>query len=517
MEPLAALDLEALIAQDGYILGHAVLGTDRLDDTATYSWTSLVDEATSISVTRGGSSPGLVPRIDVGTLVATFVDGADPIDDPRLRPGTPLRLAARAGGELLDVYRSAFTATSVDGWQHANPVWMPAGTAYNGTFWGLRWWRGLRRIVRVTETGALHLSWIDQLAEGTGLTYAVLIDGDEVARITPGTDWAARSLVVEGLRSGDVELQFQPLDPVDTRRLFIAEVHVRAEGRAPVFTGSITEVAMTEDRDGHRLMTLTAADGIASLSNTQRYGAVSTGAELWSQRIARLAKSATTPIALPGPDFDDWGAPLADVVYESTLTNHFDLACHSVGARWWVDRTNVVRFEREKIALPLAAHFSDIHARLDPLHACYTDLSLAFDVASAVNNISVTNHGRRYDPDQDSWLADDVVSIHTDTESIQRWGARSESIDLSLAEPTDVQKRAAQLLKASATPLVRPTSLTFDALHDSRTYALARSLEPYDRVTVTRSGRTYPARISGISHQVTTSSWLTTLTLREDT
>jgi hypothetical protein len=124
---------------------------------------------------------------------------------------------------------------------------------------------------------------------------------------------------------------------------------------------------------------------------------------------------------------------LQDVVYESSLANHFDLASNSVGGSWWVDEYNVTQFAASLPETdPLVARFSDVHEDI-PIagaapHVCYTDIQVGYDTTNVVNDLTVVNHGR----DAVTGDAADVTYGVQDITSSANWGPRQATIDTSL-------------------------------------------------------------------------------------
>ena len=74
------------------------------------------------------------------------------------------------------------------------------------------------------------------------------------------------------------------------------------QNKKVLYTGVLQDILVTERKDGHSTIQVTAVDGYASLGNTTRYGAVSdnsAGFENWESRIRRYAQSANTPLNPP--------------------------------------------------------------------------------------------------------------------------------------------------------------------------------------------------------------------------
>src|SRR5690606_16953934 len=111
------------------------------------------------------------------------------------------------------------------------------------------------------------------------------------------------------------------------------------------FTGKIHDVQremMQLDGSNRRtpVLTLIVADAVRTFNNTTRYGAA--GPDTFRERLARLAGSTNEPIELPSAGTVT--TRQARTVYESSLSNHFTMACNTAGAMWWVGADGVTRF-----------------------------------------------------------------------------------------------------------------------------------------------------------------------------
>jgi hypothetical protein len=118
---------------------------------------------------------------------------------------------------------------------------------------------------------------------------------------------------------------------------------------------------------------------------------------------------------------------LTATVYESALSNHFNLACQSVGAAWWVDRFSVTRFREHAGADSVKATFTDSRA---PGALEYTDLTMAYDSKNVVNLLDVTNYGVAVDGNEQN-----ITSPHADEASVALYGARKGTLNTNLHVP----------------------------------------------------------------------------------
>lgn len=116
---------------------------------------------------------------------------------------------------------------------------------------------------------------------------------------------------------------------------------------------------------------------------------------------------------------------LQDVALESSLANHFTIACDTVGAAWWVDRSNVTQFRQVANEAGVKATFTDRRA-IGAME--YTDIAASYDTRNTINSIKVTNHGR----DAGTGNTKDVAYTANDSASITAFGARSGSLDMEM-------------------------------------------------------------------------------------
>ena len=308
-----------------------------------------------------------------------------------------------------------------------------------------------------------------------------------------------------------------------------------AGASANIFTGTIQDVFMNYDNKGNTFVTIIAADGVQSVNNTVLFGATSSsglGYETWSQRINQLCTSSTTPVNPPassgaysfiigknliGDRLTSEGTRLQDLVYASTLSNHFDVACNSVGAYWWVDRDNVIQFLPQLAQDSIVARFYDVLQPADPMNIYFTGIEASYDTKNVVNNLTITNYGMKFDPSTGYNVANSITYIDSDITGQATWGSRGTTVDTSIyngpGHTTAIQDCATQILTGYGTPEVSIQSVTFDALKNIN---FAWTIDLYSRVWVTFKGVAHRCRVTSITHDIQPMSWTTKLTLRKE-
>lgn len=202
---------------------------------------------------------------------------------------------------------------------------------------------------------------------------------------------------------------------------------------------------------------------------------------------------------------------LQSIAYESSLINHFDLACNSTGARWWVDRAGITQFVSELGAGPLLATFTDQRAagKLE-----YVDIRTSYDTRNIVNDLNVEQHGAVLG--EDGWEANDYTANFKELTSIATWGPRSDDVDISLYDEGpyagSVASRAADLIADDAGLGMKVTGIRWNAWENPE---LVANLEIYGLVDVEFRGKTYHCRIVHIKHNVQPKRWMIDLELIE--
>lgn len=204
----------------------------------------------------------------------------------------------------------------------------------------------------------------------------------------------------------------------------------------------------------------------------------------------------------------DYPQRLRGTVYESNLANHFDLACNSVGATWYVGKDGVTRFRLPGAALPVSARFSD---EVDSTAASYIDIQAGYDTKTTVNYIEATNYG----VDAEGVNEENDTLVVEDTASQAAVGLWRSSIATNLYDEAPYAdsfvKRLTDLLDEFKTPQARVSSIVWNAQEDLE---LATALDVGQRINVRYRGRDYDSQIVSIHHDLTPTRWIVTLQLQ---
>lgn len=559
---------------DAFYLNESELNTRLLGDADNATeWEPITSRANRITTRRGGSQDTISNTLEVGTLTITLVD--PPTN--RIRPSTPIRVrsltddTALFTGEVADMFtetrrdvaefgavsRRFTTITAVDAVRHLANT-MRYGAVVGGT--------NDDETPRTYETFEQR---IERLLRSTGLPYQIA-PNEPVEVLHPPTVTNLGGPAPEAVTSlwyasgpninlhasansgpGFVFGGYTPAGQVPTGTYqpgvdFIARP---LTGLVPGATYTITVDRVT-GWDQHDV-----ALGIVgkswAVSHYTPFG--------YPPVTYSFVATATTHDLFIGPgepwtvpadvswvwsvagDWEDttWLAPtltvslseqrmpwgqswmLQDIVYESTLANHLDLAVNTIRGRWFVDRDGVVQASREEgFTLP-AATFSDAPAGR-PATASYVGVSLAFDTQRIVNTVELNNHGRTFDPDTGGPIADDVTYSATDVTSIATNGARVAEVETSIYDPpipASLYYGAGQDLARSyvadyATAAERISAVR---LHTTKVPDLVTALEVFDPIDVEHEDLTTHARIVAIEHEITPDDWHTNLHLIERT
>lgn len=121
---------------------------------------------------------------------------------------------------------------------------------------------------------------------------------------------------------------------------------------------------------------------------------------------------------------------LQDTVYEGPLSQHYSYACNTVGAAWWVDKTDTTRFRQS------ASDNSTIKATFSDQRGVgvleYVDIASSYNTRDLVNALTLNNHGR----DGVTGDADDTTTLHENGTSRSAFGPRPFAMDVTMRRST---------------------------------------------------------------------------------
>lgn len=567
MNMLERISVEALLpppTAPGFWLDADALGEGTLGNIAE-GWTPITDEVRDISIKRGSPPDKLTTSPDVGTLTLTLVD--PPITP--WRPSTPIRVTGDGNllftGSILDIRetehrpspggtaRNIVTITAVDRVRDlANTMRYGAYQSAPEEYPWLQFETAAQRFVRYLRPTGYPWQGADP-AEIYGSGWAGVYNykgsggydentppseaGPTTRLITyePGSLNPRRTRFSLAQEGRGIQLGLYQYDRAPAAGDYIASLWIRpfrsTEGDEPPrlrlveHAASVAGTIRSEsplpplqlDRwqqvDIPFTFTGSSALGALFLTNDEEYMAPTTPAAAVDQAGFEVAGLVFTRGSEPS------GLPVQNIVYESTLTNHLDLTANTTNGAWWIDVHNVIQ-TRTRPTFETAAPVLTLTDGTGPGEASYVDLDLSYDTAGIVNDLTFDNHGRAFDEEQRSWLADDVkIRGGTDPTSIATYGPRSEELPTALpvTQPTPhiLAEHAPRILAqdylaTASRPHRAPRYVRI--WHDPNRPPLP-GLDVRDETALTRAGMTWPATITGLSHQINRHHWHTDLTL----
>lgn len=498
-------------------------------------WIDLNCKVTGFNATRGGRADGAANSIQVSTSTLTLVGDIDLGVTTYLRPNCEIRLIGPAG--------IFYTATMIDAAQkveydkprnrrtvHTTITAADAAQAAGNTIRhgvstpsGVETWE--ERITRLNASAATFktspplgnqkLFWAptgdqtDQWAKASNLNYTTERNFGQLAVRVP-FEWAVRTF---------------PAGSLGVRRTLTNLVPGKSYG----FTAYVSGNALVGADENHwyRASIVGGAFGnevlgdwagnplpmvvFTATSTTHTFQIANSRDIVFGQNVGYLARFWDIRVYEVGI-VDDY--LLQDVAYESNLSNHYDLACDSVGARWWVDRNNVVQFRRSPEATGIVAEFTD-DRKAGALE--YTDIDTSFDTRNVVNTLTLRQHGAKLN-EEGQPVTDDYSALVVEPFSAEAWGRREASLDtclwLGFEHELDLETRAAEIFTDRGNPSYRVRHIRWNAQEDPE---LASTLDIYDRVKVLYRGEIHVGRIISLKHAVSQTRWMMDIFLTDVT
>lgn len=378
------------------IAGAFILDTSELDGPdllpigthEAKQWIDVKCDATVITVKRGGTRNGFTSKTEVGSLLVSFVDGVNPLDDPNLRPGVAVRLLEDSSDQLM------FTGT-IDGF----------GVTYDKrddhSYITMQCFDAVVDLVGTHRVGVDGPEpWqerVSHLLESSAVPYVAPHGGEKWALVMadPGSEnngWSGDWLPAGGGHS------------------WIWYTNPSAIASTRTLTGLIpgntyrTDVWLGRDSGDASVLYCTLDTPVFDERIRTSFGGSMYQARYWF-----IAQTNTVTLTIGGPAGVGFGVSLcslrelvptfwaAPIVHESNLASHLDIATTSADVGWFVDTSGVVQIS-DTVTYPVM-NLSDQHVEEDPMHVCYTDAVVSFDTAEMVNSLTFANHSRAYTGD----------------------------------------------------------------------------------------------------------------------
>lgn len=519
--------------------------TFQVWDSDAGAWTDLHRYANEVTIKRGGQQSGASTAMQVGTLDATLYGPINLALQSALKPNSPIRVVKVDGGQ------PEFTGTIADLYQ---TIELDKSTNIKHVFTTVAAVDAVQSLANtprsgvVSDSGVGYQSWPDrirQLATSAQVpcdvppSYVVVdysyaggtTDGwtgecsDPTVKVSTKVGTAnGRPAIVARFVRGDGGSGYYPFVPfirvgfinLDTRATYelTATVTILEATNATSGTMQMTYQGRVDNANGTGFEQSEPQQVATAVGNQVRmavsfqpnastgllaFGAVR-GVQTSFDRAGGVLSYGLSDITVSRVN-DPQGYALRDVAFESDLATHFDLACNSVGARWWVTKDGTVRFRRELLDNRPALTFADTDAG----DVSYTDVALSYDTRNLVNAITLNQHGR--DPVTGN-TADESRS-YTAAGSINRYGPRASSLDTSLFEGTqthalDLQRRASDVMTALSRPSYQVSSLEFNVQSNPK---VLDGLDLRSLVRVLYDDLQQTCRVLAITHTITPTSW----------
>lgn len=562
------ITVEVLLpAEDGaFILSESLLDAWPLGDRAlAHQWVPIEAEARYVGTHRGGSQDGVAATMQVGTATVELVN-----PPPRpIRPSTPIRIRTETGTVLftgtVENQTTAYERRSVAGFRETITVSIISAVDAVNTLANTMRYGAVVETSTGDDEDTTTFSYetfearADRLMRRTGLPYEIAPNDTFLAVDHLFT----RSYFLPTLEG--IEALWHPSDGVTVTRslgpdgfnpaalldpgthqpgeaYIAAPIHnlvpgetYRVTSAPPVFThtggpifnppAGLGIVGMgyttTDPSDGgpvvfefvagastHHLMLTIGEPVTVQAGDTAMVRIVGTPMEFTLERVSqRQARG------------QNWFCQ--SIVYESTLVNHLDVAVNTVRGRWWVDRNGVTRFARgDGPTDSPALTFSD---QPDPGTVSYVAVEASEDTARVVNDVVLENHGRAWQPDTGSWVADTTRYTARDATSVATVGPRQAEVPTSIYSPTDPSLDLYGAGEDLARSYVAAYADVEHRISRLRVHVTPDLVEPiaaldvYTAVDATYQAATTEALVVNISHQITQTNWHTELHLIERT
>lgn len=356
------------------------------------AWRNLASKATQVTTRRGGQQNGASTAMQTGSLSATLYGALDLANDTALRPNSPIRVV-RPGAVARKLWTLIGNGAGTNAaWPRVQQNPGGYGTDTSGEYLSVAWNDAASGTIALNSGALLIGTNVDRAVPTTNVkpssafdmlsTYVVnasAIDFDTTGLAAGNArmalvvytgsplnpriiaQGAPRPIGAAGQSTAFPTLRFKAPDAdwqlgvIAVDSIFLSGLSTSAPNRyqsvsfsgwtvssddspVPEFTGNISDLSQSPSYDANGVKqtftTITAVDAIASLANTDRYGAISAsgaGYQSWEDRIAQLASSSLVPVNLPGSsDYTLavgvdalWGGTTRSGFASGTVTNSY--------------------------------------------------------------------------------------------------------------------------------------------------------------------------------------------------
>lgn len=524
--------------------------TFQVWDSLAGSWVDLKTTATAVDIRRGGQQNGAAPQMQVGTLDATLFGDIDLRLTNSLKPNSPIRVLRKADGnpEFTGTIQDVSQAVDYDKARNVKNVYtnLAAVDAVQSL-------ANTDRYGVSAPSGVGFQSWTDRLRtlySSSMVSWNVPDSSNTTAYLWGGPgldDWTGQIVFGAANSAGQAQnlIQVTPdagpsirtrvtrINNVQTQQNFAPTFYREFRNLVPGTTYNYTvTLKFTESvnftpgdfvlqyKSGSDVQksdpfnlpdlgdTLTIGFQFTPASTVGVIGVYGNVLSVFAAGAGNQAmawQATNLRLTVVG---DPQGLQLQDVAYESSLVNHVDLACNSVGARWYVRKDGVVEFIRTPSTGSPVLAFSDV-AGAD---ISYTDVALSYDTKNVVNSLKMNQHGL----DPATGNAVDYSDTFTADSSVRRWGVRSSDMDTCLyvggIHSTDLMRRASMVMSGLSRPNYAVSSLTINVQSNP---AVLAALELCAPVTITYGQLVQTARVLSLAHTITPTRWLVTVTFND--
>lgn len=280
-------------------------------------------------------------------------------------------------------------------------------------------------------------------------------------------------------------------------------------GSTPMWIGWIDDVAVTWDKTGGSISTISATDWVSHARRITRYGRQ---IDL-EAAIDRFTELIWQTLDVEMPQIFIWGIdtlssarrPCCAILDEASLADHLTWAATTGGFLWCPMPTldEPAAIVRE-IRYPAPATLTSWFDTQDP---SFLAASVTSGTSQIVNQVEVTQHYISNDEGETS--AATTQSTWRNQASIRNWGIRTATADVALDDLSQAQVVAENIMSRATSTDATVSDVT---VRGADWIAQDRPPQPLDTTAVTIRGQTHRLLVATVSHDLTPTTWTTTLT-----